>query len=81
MGQLNRDKVDRVGGSEVLAFVNCPHLFLLSAIFREMKLSDNNCSLSVEQSFQNFFFLEKKKKNKTKKENSVFPGSARCPDK
>lgn len=52
---LTETKVGRVGGREVLAFINGPQLVLHSVIFREMKPSDNNCSLSVGQSFQNFF--------------------------
>lgn len=52
MGQLTRDKGECGGGQWVLAFVNVSTFLPAFGNLRRKKVSDNNCGLSVWQSFQ-----------------------------
>lgn len=52
MGQLTRDKGECGGGQWVLAFVNVSTFLPAFGNLRRKKVSDNNCGLSVGQSFQ-----------------------------
>lgn len=52
MGQLTRDKGECGRGQWIFAFVSVSTFLPAFGNLRRKKVSDNNCSLSVGQSFQ-----------------------------